>query len=40
MSRLNSSYITTFAIVVIVAILGTGVFHLGLWVAGNVGWGP
>lgn len=40
MSRLNSSYITYLAIVVIISILGTGVFHLGLWVAGNLGWGP
>lgn len=38
--RLNSSYITYLAIVVIVAILGTGVFHLVLWVAGNMGWVP
>jgi len=36
--RLNSPYITTLAIVVIVSILGTGVFHLGWWVAGNLGW--
>ncbi len=38
--RLNSSYITYLAIVVIVSILVTGVFHLGLWVAGNMGWVP
>jgi hypothetical protein len=40
MSRLNGPYLTYLAIVVIVAILGTGVFHLGLWVAGNMGWVP